>query len=94
MPLTIFTLNFGGPAILSSKFPPADAISAFGQVAPNVDVRVGSTYYVKQSFFSHDKRVRPKFLNGEAHLMACRESYATTCRRYIAAIQKLNRVIA
>src|SRR5262245_14963998 len=43
MPLSIFALNFGGPAILSSKFPSADAISAFGQVAPNVDVRVGST---------------------------------------------------
>src|SRR5262245_7682960 len=42
MPLTLFTLNFGGPAILSSAFPPTDGIRAFGQVASNVDVRVGS----------------------------------------------------
>ena len=42
MPLAMFTFNFGGPAILSSAFPPTDGIRAFGQVASNVDVRVGS----------------------------------------------------
>src|SRR5262245_11961687 len=43
MTLTMFTFNFGNPAILSSAFPPADAIRAFGQVASNVDLGVGST---------------------------------------------------
>jgi hypothetical protein len=40
MTLTMFTLNFGGIVILSSTFPPADAIRAFGQVSPKVDLRI------------------------------------------------------
>jgi len=43
MTLTMFTFNFGNLAIFSSAFPPADAIRAFGQVASNVDLGVGST---------------------------------------------------
>ena len=42
MTLTMFTFNFGNAAILSLAFPPADAIRAFGQVAPNIETRVGS----------------------------------------------------
>jgi len=40
--LTMFTIEFGNPAILSLAFTPADAIRAFGQVAPNVETRIGS----------------------------------------------------
>jgi len=43
MTLTMFTLNFGGIVILSSAFPPADAIRAFGQVSPNVNLRIVET---------------------------------------------------
>src|SRR5262249_9945265 len=42
MTLTMFTFNFGNLAIFSSAFLPADAIRAFGQVASNVDLGVGS----------------------------------------------------
>jgi hypothetical protein len=36
----MFILNFGGIVILSSVFPPADAIRAFGQVSPKVNLRI------------------------------------------------------
>jgi hypothetical protein len=39
MTMTMFTINFGAIVILSSAFPPADAIRAFGQVSPKVDLR-------------------------------------------------------
>src|SRR5262249_9206567 len=39
----LFSFGFGNLAIFSSAFPPADAIRAFGQVASNVDLGVGST---------------------------------------------------
>ena len=41
MTFTMFTLNFGGIAILASAFPPADAKQAIGPVSPDVELRIG-----------------------------------------------------